>query len=112
MESEEQRQDTGKQSQVLGTSGGKEKFDRAGGELTVQMRTIDQIARLIRDKDPETALTKTAIRRLVVTGAVPSVRVGQKYLVSLEAVDNYLAGVAHIPVSAKALSGGIRPVEV
>lgn len=75
----------------------------------MQMRTIDQIAQFIRDKDPETALTKTAIRRLVVTGAIPSVRVGQKYLVSLEAVDNYLAGAIS---SARAVGGAIRPVEV
>lgn len=78
----------------------------------MQMRTIDQIARFIRDKDPETALTKTAIRRLVVTGAIPSVKVGQKYLVSLEAVDNYLAGATPISASTRAVNGGIRPVEV
>lgn len=75
----------------------------------MQMRTIDQVAQFILDKDPETALTKTAIRRLVVTGAIPSVKVGQKYLVSLEAVDNYLAGATS---SARAVGGAIRPVEV
>lgn len=78
----------------------------------MQMRTIDQIAQLIRDDDPETALTKTAIRRLVTTGAIRSVKVGQKYLVSLEAVNEYLAGAAPISASVRAVSGSIRPVEV
>lgn len=78
----------------------------------MQMRTIDQIAQLIRDDDPETALTKTAIRRLVTTGAIRSVKVGQKYLVSLEAVNEYLAGDVPVSASARAGSGGIRPVEV
>lgn len=78
----------------------------------MQMRTIDQIAQLIRDNDPETALTKTAIRRLVTTGAIRSVKVGQKYLVSLEAVDEYLAGAVRAPAPVRDLSGGIRPVGI
>lgn len=78
----------------------------------MRMRTIEQAAGYIKANDPETAVTKTALRRLVVAGAIPSVRVGQKYLVSLEAVDNYLAGATHVPEPVRALSGGIRPVGV
>ncbi|WP_366799469.1 excisionase family DNA-binding protein [uncultured Oscillibacter sp.] len=40
--------------------------------------------------DPHCALTKTALRRLVVTGAIQSTRVGQKYLVSREAVEAFM----------------------
>ncbi len=76
----------------------------------MRVRTIDQAADYIKTIDPETALTKTALRRLVTTGAIQSVRVGQKYLVSLEAVDDYLAGAAPKPI--KAASGTIRPVGV
>ena len=53
----------------------------------MRMRTIDQAAAYIQQSDPETAITKTALRRLVTTGQLPSVRVGVKYLVSLEALD-------------------------
>lgn len=60
----------------------------------MRARTIDQLADHLKAVDPETALTKTALRRLVVTGVIPSVRVGQKFLVTLEAVDAFLAGGA------------------
>lgn len=56
------------------------------------MRTIDQAASWLQETDPDTALTKTALRRLVVTGNLPSVRIGQKYLISLEALEDYLRG--------------------
>ena len=57
-----------------------------------RMRTIDQAAAWLRQADPETAFTKTALRRLVVTGQLPSVRVGQKYLVNLDALGAFLGG--------------------
>lgn len=57
-----------------------------------RMRTIDQAAEWLRANDPETAFTKTALRRLVTTGELPCVRVGQKYLVSLETLEDYLQG--------------------
>lgn len=57
----------------------------------MRMRTIDQAAAYIQQSDPETAITKTALRRLVTTGQLPSVQVGVKYLVSLEALDAYLS---------------------
>lgn len=56
----------------------------------LHMRTIDQAIAHVKTEDPETALTKRALRRLVVTGAIPSRRVGQKYLLALENLDAYL----------------------
>lgn len=61
------------------------------------MRTIEQAAAEIRAADPQTALTKTALRRLVVSGAVPSVKVGNKYLLDLNGLDAYLAGEQREP---------------
>lgn len=58
----------------------------------MQMRTIDQCAAYIKAQDPETALTKTAIRRMVIAGEIPSVRAGQKYLIALENLEKYLEG--------------------
>ena len=55
-------------------------------------RTIREAAAWFKAQDPGTALTETAIRRLVRTGEVPSVRIGRKYLVSLEALESYLTG--------------------
>ena len=45
----------------------------------MKMRTIDQCAAYVKSIDPESALTNTAIRRLVAAGEIPSVRSGRKY---------------------------------
>ena len=75
-----------------------------------RMRTIDQTAALLREADPQTAFTKTALRRLVVTGQLPSVRVGAKYLISLDALEEFLAmgSVADKPL----VEPGIRRVDL
>ena len=75
-----------------------------------RMRTIDEAAKWLLENDPETALTKTALRRLVVTGQLPSVRVGQKYLISLETLESYLRGSDEVPAPAPVQ--GIRAVEL
>ena len=54
-------------------------------------RTIREAAVWFKSQDPQTCLTETAIRTLVRSGKVPSVRVGKKYLVTLEALEAYLA---------------------
>lgn len=64
----------------------------------------------IAANDPKTALTQTALRRLVKTGAIPSVRIGTKYLVALEAVEEYLQGSQQ--AVTKTARGAIRQVEV
>lgn len=58
----------------------------------VRTRTIREAATYFREHDPQTCLTETAIRTLLRTGAVPSVRVGKKYLVTVEALEAYLTG--------------------
>lgn len=74
----------------------------------MRMRTITEAADYFREEDPQTALTKTAVRRLVVSGAVPSVRIGNKYLVSLEALEEYLRSPR--PERSQAAAGVIRRV--
>ena len=70
-----------------------------------KMRTIDEAAAFVRQADPGTALTKTALRRLVTSGQIPSVRVGSKYLVDLNAIDEFCSGQA---VQAPMGTGSIR----
>ena len=52
-------------------------------------RTIRDAAAHYREQDPGTAITENYIRQLVVSGIVPSSRAGKKYLISLEALDDY-----------------------
>jgi len=58
----------------------------------IRTRTIREAAIYFRENDPQTCLTEAAIRTLLRTGAVPSIRVGKKYLVTLEALESYLMG--------------------
>ncbi len=60
--------------------------------MSARMRTIEQAAAWLQEADPETAVTKTALRRLVTTGQLPSVRVGSKYLIDLGTLERYLKG--------------------
>jgi len=50
-----------------------------------------------------TALTKTAIRRLVVTGEIPSRRIGVKYLIPAEAIEKWLQGEQATPENRRSI---------
>ena len=58
----------------------------------IRTRTIREAAAYFKETAPETCLTETAIRTLLRTGAVPSARIGKKYLVAIEALEEYLSG--------------------
>ena len=67
----------------------------------MRARTIREAASYFRETDPQTCLTETAIRRLICSGTVPSVRVGRKYLVTVEALEAYLSGAVQPPAKAQ-----------
>ena len=75
-----------------------------------KMRTIDEAAAFMRQADPCTAVTKTALRRLVTSGQIPSVRVGAKYLVDLGVLDEFFGGKTGAVQNAP--DGAIRPLAV
>lgn len=58
----------------------------------IRTRTIREAAVYFRESNPQTCLTETAIRTLIRSGAVPSVRIGKKYLVTIEVLEGYLTG--------------------
>ena len=55
-----------------------------------RMRTITEAASEIRAQDPNTAVTPYRIRQLILTGSLPSVRAGNKYLIDLDILLDYL----------------------
>ena len=63
----------------------------------IRTRTIREAAAYFKETDPDTCLTETAIRTLLRTGAVPSARIGKKYLVPIEALEEYLSGAIQKP---------------
>ncbi len=59
-----------------------------------RMRTIPETIKMLREYDPETCLTETALRRMVLTNQIPYTRVGKKYLINVDALIRYLSGEA------------------
>ncbi len=74
----------------------------------MRMRTIDEAAAWLREMDLATVLTASALRRMVVSGRLPHVRVGKKYLLDLDRFETYLFTQAEAAPQA----GKVRPVEV
>ena len=77
----------------------------------MRVRTISQLYGEVKRIDPDSALTPTAIRRLVITGKIPSARAGKKYLVTVEALEAYMNGSTQTTDNVPAPQyGQIRPV--
>lgn len=57
---------------------------------TAHMRGIKQAIEEIKQADPYTALTEKALRRLILTKEIPSVKIGAKYLINMDVLNNYL----------------------
>lgn len=55
-----------------------------------KLRTAEQAFEEIRRRDPETALTKHAVRTLMASGDVPVVKVGKKTLVEMDVLIAHL----------------------
>ena len=53
-------------------------------------RTLDEAYNELKQLDPNTAFSKYYIRRLAVSGAVPTIMCGRKRLIDLDALIEYL----------------------
>ena len=58
----------------------------------VKLRTLNETYKYIKELDTDTSITANALRRMVVSGKVPCVRVGKKYLIDLDELFDYLKG--------------------
>lgn len=56
-----------------------------------RMRTIKEAAQEIKELDEHTALTQWRIRELVLSGVLPAVRAGNKILLNLDTLFEYLS---------------------
>lgn len=57
-----------------------------------RLRTIEGAYKEIVAADPGTAVSKHMVRKAVVDGAIPSQRVGAKYIFDLDALLEYFGG--------------------
>ena len=53
-------------------------------------RTIQQAYECIKAQDADTAITYHALRQLVVSGQIPSMRIGKKYVIDLDVLLTFL----------------------
>lgn len=64
--------------------------------MMARMRTAEGALEVIREQDPDTAVTLRMIRRLINTGALPYVPVGRKKLINVDGLMAYLEGKKEI----------------
>ncbi len=57
-----------------------------------RMRTIKEAVAEFKAIDPATAINETYLRRLILSGQVPHVKAGNKYLLNMEVLSVYLEG--------------------
>ncbi len=74
-----------------------------------RMRGIKEAIEEIKAADPETALTQAGLRRLILSGELPSVRLGIKYLVNMDVLTEYLYNGTPQDKELTA-AGGIRKI--
>lgn len=60
--------------------------------MPARMRTAEGALTIIKEADPESAVSLRCIRRLINTGAVPHVAVGCKKLVNVDKLLGYFEG--------------------
>ncbi|MGM9590204.1 MAG: hypothetical protein ACI3V0_08550 [Faecousia sp.] len=75
-----------------------------------KMRVLDDAHAELLAEDPGCALTKSALRRLVLSGQVRSVMIGRKRLIDMGSVKAYLAGDIPATVAAEPKAAGIRRI--
>lgn len=79
----------------------------------VRMRLISEAYQEIKEADPNTALTMCALRRIVLSGAIPTICSGRKRFINMDALLDYLSGTRTaevVPTFDEV--GEIRPIQV
>ena len=55
-----------------------------------RFRTLTKTYDHLKTLDSETAVTPYALRRMVISGHIPSIKVGKKYLIDIDLLNDYL----------------------
>lgn len=59
-----------------------------------KMRTIQEAYNELKKSDPETAVTPHAIRQMILSGVLPHIKAGKKYLINIDILNDFLSGQA------------------
>jgi hypothetical protein len=57
-----------------------------------RIRTLTETYNYIKESDSETAITPNALRRMVVSGQIPCIKAGKKYLIDIDLLFEHLKG--------------------
>ena len=60
-----------------------------------KLRTIQSAVAEIKSIDPSTAITEHFIRQLCITGRIPTIMAGKKYLLDLNDLEKYFYSESH-----------------
>ena len=55
-----------------------------------KIRTIQEAYNELKKSDPETAVTPHAIRQMILSGVLPHIKAGKKYLINMSVLENLL----------------------
>lgn len=58
-----------------------------------KVRTIKGAIRDIKNQDPESPLTVSVLRRWILSGELPVIKTGNKYLINMEVLARFLEGI-------------------
>lgn len=75
-----------------------------------RMRTLPECAAMLKELDPDTAITLTALRNKVKRGEIPAVPVGSKRLVNFDLLLELLSNTSPAPVPPAGEYGKIRRI--
>ena len=75
-----------------------------------RMRTVNEAAQEIKAIDPHTAMTPYHIRRLCLTGILPTVKAGKKILFNLDTLIEYMQDPTAEKFQQHAAVNGIRRI--
>lgn len=60
--------------------------------MIMEIRTIKDAAEEIRRQDPKTPISSGLLRRWILSGALPALKSGNKYLINMETLAHFLEG--------------------
>jgi excisionase family DNA binding protein len=78
--------------------------------MGIKLRTIAEAYKYLVEIDPGTAITKSALRRLVASGDIPSVQVGRKRLLDIEVLQEKLRSGIFEPKLPDGQYGEVRHI--
>ena len=75
-----------------------------------RMRLISECFQLLKESDPNTAVTLCGLRRLVKVGEIPSLKVGRKCMIDYDQLLDYLTNPPPDKPDEANTIGKVRPI--